>query len=64
MDTHSFMLKQYSEQQLRKKKEHILLKNRAEVTINDNGTSGYVVKNGANKNKILAHKSTKSTNNW
>ena len=64
MDTHSFMLKQYSEQQLRKKKEHILLKNRAEVTINDNGTSGYVVKHGANKNKILAHKSTKSTNNW
>ena len=64
MDRHSFMLAQYSEQQLRKKKEHILLKNRAEVGINANGTSGYVVKNGANKNKILAHKTTKSTNNW
>ena len=64
MDRHSYMLKQYSEQQLRKKKEHILLKNRAEVGINANGTSGYVVKNGANKDKILAHKTTKSTNNW
>ena len=64
MDRHSYMLKQYSEQQLRKKKEHILLKNRAEVGINDNGTSGYVVKNGANKDKVLAHHSTKSTNNW
>jgi hypothetical protein len=58
------MLKQYSEQQLRKKKEHILLKNRAEVGINDNGTSGYVVKNGANKDRVLGHNSTKSNNNW
>lgn len=64
MDRHSFMLKQYSEQQLRKKKEHQLLKARREVGINDNGTSGYVVKNGANKDKVLAHYSTKSTNNW
>ena len=64
MDRHSFMLKNYSEQQLRKKKEAILLKARAEVGINDNGTSGYVVKNGANKDKILAHKSTKANNNW
>lgn len=64
MDRHSFMLKQYSEQQLRKKKEAILLKNRLEVGINDNGTSGYVVKNGTNTGRILAHNSTKSTNNW
>ena len=64
MDRHSFMLKMYSEQQNRKRKEEILLKSRSEVGINDNGTSGYVVKNGANKNKILAHKTIKSTNNW
>ena len=64
MDRHSFMLKNYSEQQLRKKKEQILLKNRSEVGINDNGTSGYVVKSGANQGKILAHKNTKSTTNW
>ena len=64
MERHSYMLKQYSEQQSRKKKEEILLKARREVSINANGTSGYVVKQGANRNKILAHKSTKSTNNW
>jgi hypothetical protein len=58
------MLAQYSEQQLRKKKEDILLKARREVGINDNGTSGYVVKQGVNKNKVLAHRTTRSTNNW
>ena len=41
-----------------------LLKNRSEVNINGNGTSGYVVKTGTNEGKILAHNSTKSTNNW
>jgi len=34
MDRHSFMLKQYSEQQLRKKKEMELWKARHEVEIN------------------------------
>jgi hypothetical protein len=58
------MLRQYSEQQSRKRKEEILFKNRAEVGINDNGTSGYMVKNGANKDKVLGHRSIKSNNNW
>ncbi len=35
-----------------------------EVNINGNGTSGYVVKEGINKDKILAHNNKKSTNNW
>jgi hypothetical protein len=64
MDRHSFMLRQYSEQQSRKRKEEILFKNRAEVGINDNGTSGYMVKNGANKDKVLGHRSIKSNTNW
>ena len=41
-----------------KKKEHsnkLLLKNRKEVEINGNGTSGYVVKHGINKGKVLSH---------
>ena len=38
--------------------------NRNEVNINGNGTSGYTVKEGVNKGKILGHNSTKSTNNW
>jgi hypothetical protein len=58
------MLRQYSEQQSRKRKEEILFKNRAEVGINDNGTSGYMVKNGANKDKVLGHRSIKTNNNW
>ena len=64
MQRHSYMLKQYSEQQLRKKKLHELWKSRGEVEVNANGTSGYVVKQGVNTGKILAHKNTKSTNNW
>lgn len=58
------MLKKYSEQQTRKKKIQALWKARTEVEINGGGTSGYVIKNGANKDKILAHNSVKSTNNW
>ena len=40
-----------------KKKEQsnkLLLKNRKEVEINKNG-SGYTIKEGANKDKVLAH---------
>ena len=41
-----------------KKKEHsnkLLLKNRKEVEINGNGTSGYKIKEGVNKNKVIGH---------
>jgi len=64
MDRHSFMLKQYSEQQQRNKKIKQLWRARLEVDANANGTSGYVVKEGVNAGKILAHHNTKSTNNW
>ena len=37
---------------------------RSEVDINANGTSGYVVKHGPNKGKVLAHKSVRSNGNW
>ena len=42
----------------------ILDSNRKEVEINGKGTSGYTVKEGVNKGRVLAHNSTKSTNNW
>jgi len=41
-----------------KKKEQsnkVLLSNRKEVEINANGTTGYKIKEGANKDKVLAH---------
>jgi hypothetical protein len=45
-------------------KAKALFSARSEVDINANGTSGYVVKHGTNKGKVLSHKPTKSTNNW
>jgi S-adenosylmethionine/arginine decarboxylase-like enzyme len=36
-------------------KEKILLKSRKEVEINGNGTTGYTIKEGPNKGKVLAH---------
>ena len=48
------ILKNYEE----KKKEQsnkFLLKNRKEVEINGNGTSGYKIKEGVNKDKVLGH---------
>ena len=64
MDRHSFMLKQYSEQRANNKKAFEMWKARGEVDVNANGTSGYVVKHGSNKGKILGHRSTKANNNW
>lgn len=63
MERHTFMLKQYAEQQNRKKKIQALWRARNEVDINGGGTSGYVVKNGPNTGRILGHYSPKSTNN-
>jgi len=64
MERHSFMLKQYSEQRANNKKAFEMWKARGEVAVNANGTSGYVVKHGPNKGKILGHHSPKSNNNW
>jgi S-adenosylmethionine/arginine decarboxylase-like enzyme len=36
-------------------KEKVLLKSRKEVEINGNGTTGYTIKEGPNKGKVLAH---------
>ena len=41
-----------------------LMFSRSEVNIYGGGTSGYTIKEGANKGKILGHNSAKSTNNW
>ena len=45
-------------------KVKVLFGARKEVDINGEGTSGYVVKHGANKGKVLGHIIRKSTNNW
>jgi len=46
------------------KKAKAMFSSKNEVEINGNGTSGYVVKHGPNKGKVLGHISQKSTNNW
>ena len=60
--THLFKARHKSQTLLEKTK--VLFGARQEVDINGNGTSGYVVKHGANKGKVLSHRPTKSTNNW
>ena len=54
-----------SKENNRKSKEHkekILLKSRKEVDINGNGTSGYVIKQGSEKGRVLKHIQIKSKN--
>jgi len=60
--THLWKMRNKEQNLLSKAKA--LFSARSEVDINANGTSGYVVKHGPNKGKVLSHKPTKSTNNW
>ena len=46
--------KNYKDKQ-KEQSDQVLFKNRKEVDINGNGTSGYVVKHGINKGKVLSH---------
>ena len=64
MDRHTRLLEKYSKSKELEKKTKALFSARKEVDINAGGTSGYIVKHGPNKNKILAHTKVKSTNNW
>ena len=53
-----------TEEEWEQRKEKALASSRTEVDINGNGTSGYTVKEGVNKNKVLGHRVVKSTDNW
>jgi hypothetical protein len=59
-----FALKTYSNNQKAKKKERLIFNSTKEVEINGNGTSGYTVKHGENKGKVLGHITQKHSNNW
>ena len=52
----------YSNAQALQKKIKTLFRARHEVDINANGTSGYVVKHGTNKGKVLKHIKVESKN--
>lgn len=64
IDRFTHLFKSRNREQSILSKAKALFSARGEVDINANGTSGYVVKHGPNKGKVLAHKTTKSTNNW
>jgi len=64
IDRFSHLFKTRNKEQIKEEKTKVLFGARREVDINANGTSGYIVKHGTNKGKVLAHRITKSTNNW
>jgi len=63
-DRFTHLFKTRNKEHLKEEKSKVLFGARKEVDINGEGTSGYVVKHGANKGKVLAHVIRKSTNNW
>jgi hypothetical protein len=64
MNRFDHLHKQYREARVKARKERLLQQSRPIVDANANGTQGYVVKQGPNIGKILAHNSPKSNNNW
>ena len=49
-----FIVKE-NDKKLKKLKDQTLLKSRKEVDINGNGTTGYVIKEGPQKGRVLKH---------
>ena len=49
--------KQYRKQKMAERSNHILASSRPVVAVNGNGTSGYRIKEGVNKNKVAGHMS-------
>ncbi len=50
----SFIIKE-NDRKLKKLIDETLLRNRKEVEINGNGTTGYVIKEGPQKGRVLKH---------
>ena len=63
-DRFTHLFKARNKEHLKEEKSKVLFGARKEVAINGEGTSGYVVKHGTNKGKVLGHIINKSTNNW
>ena len=64
MERHTRVLEKFSQAKDLEKKTKALFSARKEVEIYGNGTTGYKVKHGPHKGKVLGHLTTKSTNNW
>ena len=57
----AFIVKE-NDKKLKNLKDKTLLKNRKEVDINGNGTTGYVIKEGSQKGRVLKHIQIKGRN--
>ena len=57
----SFIIKE-NDRKLKDLADRTLLKSRKEVEINGHGTSGYVIKQGSQKGRVLKHIQIKSKN--
>jgi len=51
----SLFITKENEKKLKELKDKTLLKSRKEVEINGNGTTGYVIKEGSQKGRVLKH---------
>ena len=58
------LMKTIKNQHTNDQKEKAIEKRKAAVEAYGNGTTGYKIKNGPNKGKILGHISTKANNNF
>lgn len=60
---HTKLIETYGKEKASKEKASALFKARKEVSINGNGTSGYVVKDGPHKGRVLGHFTQKYNSN-
>ena len=59
----SFIIKE-NDRKLKKLTDETLLRSRKEVEINGNGTTGYVIKEGSQKGRVLKHIQIPTKNLW
>ena len=59
-----YLMKTIKNQHSNEQKEKAIEKRKTAVEAYGNGTTGYKIKNGPNKGKILGHISTKGNNNF
>jgi len=58
------LIKTIKAQRANEEKERAIEKKKTAVEAYGNGTTGYRIKNGPNKGKVLGHISTKANNNF
>jgi len=58
------LIKTIKAQRANEEKEKAIEKKKTAVQAYGNGTTGYRIKNGPNKGKVLGHISTKANNNF